>query len=305
MKGTKFVEQTVNYLISETSDTVLITAYDLLKDDHLVTYLVRSGSTLKEYLWSKGFNKNIKILAYTGIFEFEARRANMDFVTFDTTPHEFTTEDIYFAYKLIDPDFLISPDEIILQTHSETEAHDIVSRMISLFQDTCDSFDKKKIIPVIQGFDEETITPLLEAYKSEHIESLARGGLIPLWRNSFNAFEDVVSLTRNLSIDYGIDNLHSFGLPSLMTIKSYFIDNSYTSLDTSIIYFRTAQREYLSGTNAYICGYASSIDVDNSPKRDFGSKFGKSGGYLCHYIPISLLKPIEELKKNYYTKKEI
>ena len=54
------------------SDTILITAYDLLKNDFLVNHLVRTGSTLKEYLHSIGFNPKIKILADSGIFEFEA-----------------------------------------------------------------------------------------------------------------------------------------------------------------------------------------------------------------------------------------
>ena len=49
-------------------------------------------------------------------------------------------------------------------------------------------------------------------------------------------------------------------------------------------------------TKAYICGYASSAEVDSAPLRDFGSKFGGRGGYRCHYISISNLHPIEELK---------
>jgi len=48
-------------------------------------------------------------------------------------------------------------------------------------------------------------------------------------------------------------------------------------------------------TKAYICGFATAEDVDNAPLKDFGSKFGKEGGYKCRYISIKDLKPIEEL----------
>jgi len=50
------------------------------------------------------------------------------------------------------------------------------------------------------------------------------------------------------------------------------------------------------GTKAYICGYASSNEVDKGIKKDMGSKYGGSGGYLCHCIPIIDLHPISELK---------
>ena len=50
------------------------------------------------------------------------------------------------------------------------------------------------------------------------------------------------------------------------------------------------------GTMAYICGFATSDEVDNSPLRDWGSKFGRSGGYRCHYISVKNLRPISNLK---------
>jgi hypothetical protein len=53
------------------------------------------------------------------------------------------------------------------------------------------------------------------------------------------------------------------------------------------------------GTKAYVCGFASADEVDRSPLRDFGSKFGGSGDYRCHYIAIRDLHPIEELPQAY------
>jgi hypothetical protein len=49
------------------------------------------------------------------------------------------------------------------------------------------------------------------------------------------------------------------------------------------------------GTCAYLCGYASADEVDKAPLKDFGSKLGSEGGYRCYYIPITQLKPVEEL----------
>jgi hypothetical protein len=49
-------------------------------------------------------------------------------------------------------------------------------------------------------------------------------------------------------------------------------------------------------TFAMLCGYATSAEIDAAPLKDFGSKFGGDGGYRCHYIPISQLHPIGELR---------
>ena len=53
------------------------------------------------------------------------------------------------------------------------------------------------------------------------------------------------------------------------------------------------------GTRAYVCGYATAVEVDTAPKRDFGSKFGGDGGYRCHYIRIDKLHPIDSFAKTY------
>jgi len=55
------------------------------------------------------------------------------------------------------------------------------------------------------------------------------------------------------------------------------------------------------GTEAYICGFATAEEVDDSPKRDFGSKYGGEGGYRCHYISIKNLNPMSEFEKEYHT----
>jgi hypothetical protein len=52
-------------------------------------------------------------------------------------------------------------------------------------------------------------------------------------------------------------------------------------------------------TTAYICGFATAEQVDASPKRDFGSKFGGDGGYKCHYIRITELWSMADFKEVY------
>jgi hypothetical protein len=50
------------------------------------------------------------------------------------------------------------------------------------------------------------------------------------------------------------------------------------------------------GTQAILCGFATSEEIDAAPLKDFGSKLGGAGGYRCRYIPIGKLHPISELK---------
>ena len=47
------------------------------------------------------------------------------------------------------------------------------------------------------------------------------------------------------------------------------------------------------GTNAIICGFATSAEIDSAPLKDFGSKFGSSGGYKCRHIALEHLHPTE------------
>jgi len=53
------------------------------------------------------------------------------------------------------------------------------------------------------------------------------------------------------------------------------------------------------GVKAYFCGFATSGEVDRAPKRDFGSKFGGSGGYLCHFICIKNLQGMAAFSNAY------
>ena len=48
-------------------------------------------------------------------------------------------------------------------------------------------------------------------------------------------------------------------------------------------------------SRAVLCGFATAREVDEAPKKDFGSKIGERGGYQCRYLPVKDLHPIEEL----------
>ena len=52
-----------------------------------------------------------------------------------------------------------------------------------------------------------------------------------------------------------------------------------------------------SGTKAYISGWATHQDIENAPKRDFGSKLSRFGGYKCYYIMIKNLNKMSAFKK--------
>ncbi len=56
----------------------------------------------------------------------------------------------------------------------------------------------------------------------------------------------------------------------------------------------------IAGTKAFIAGWATNQEVDNAPKRDFGSKLSKYGGYKCFYIQIKNLHSMNRFKEEYY-----
>jgi hypothetical protein len=51
------------------------------------------------------------------------------------------------------------------------------------------------------------------------------------------------------------------------------------------------------GTQAILCGFATSEEIDAAPLKDFGSKQGSAGGYRCRYIAIGNLHPVSALKR--------
>lgn len=276
------------------SNKILITCFDLLKDERILMNLQRKGMTLKDYLYEKGFNKNVEIICDTGIFEFEAKKAklNIDIPLYGS----FSINDIFQAYQIIDPDYLVAPDEIILQSDTPGQIKAKQYKIIQNINQTLEIFPKNKIIPVLHGFSKETMEPYLDFLFSEKFQFIARGGLIPLWNESKLKFREVIKESEYL-VRKKFSYLHSFGMPSLAVMKDYFHFNNYNSLDTSIIYYRTAQRRYLisrgyfiSVRNAYFskCGCAGCLSMQNNAYKPNSSDF-VIGLYVHNCIMLSNL----------------
>ncbi len=237
-----------NILNWEFSKSVLITAYDLLRDDRLITDLQRSGSTLKEYLKERGFNPEVEIFADTGIFALEFRKSRMKDSSIKA---KLQVNDIFMAYELIDPDYLIAPDEIITlkdDLESTLKKLDIIEANLSA---TVDRFDRDKIYATIQGLEFAHMQRLGDNIQELKIKNAARGGLIPLRRN-YAAYKRILTESETIARLAGIENLHAFGMPGIASLKDIFIANSYDSVDTSTIYFYTVDHQYINNQGELI-----------------------------------------------------
>lgn len=226
------------------SECILVTAYDLLKNDPLISKLQRQGSTLKEYFVERGFNKNIKIMADTGIFAFEFRKAKLDLSIPIEIPDKLENKDIFMAYELIDPDYLVAPDEIILWEDSLEVSNKKIQTMEGNLNETLDRFDRSKIYAVLQGIETVQINYFCDMFKSLKIERVARGGLLPLIKNKA-VFSRLLRESELLARNAGIKELHGFGLPGVNSLPEYFVNNTYDTIDTSTIYFYTLDKRYL------------------------------------------------------------
>ncbi|MFV2016726.1 MAG: hypothetical protein ACC656_14945, partial [Candidatus Heimdallarchaeota archaeon] len=155
----------------------------------MVTILHKTGSTLKDYLHNFGFNKKVKILADTGVFELEMRKARLSkFDKYLTKLHTLKTTEIFHAYNLIDPDFLVAPDEMILIGDSVQDQELKKQQIKENLHKTLIEFSKSKIIATIQGLDQRVISEITHHIQEEKITKVARGGLLPLRKHSRSKF---------------------------------------------------------------------------------------------------------------------
>lgn len=239
------------------SETILVTAYDIYRDDLFCSYLQRTGMTLKEYLQNQGLPKNIKILADTGIFELESRknRTLKRELPLEEIPN-LTTNEIFQAYELIDPDLLISPDEIILVSDTDETINQKVDSMQANLRATLDRFDPSRVMATLQGTNKDTIDKVMQNIASTNIKKIARGGLIPLFHDNYfdinSIFRKVIKYSYEVAKDYQVTHLHGFGLPRMQILKDYFCFTKFHTVDTSGIYFKTAKHRYLTKKGKYI-----------------------------------------------------
>ncbi|MCE7737199.1 MAG: hypothetical protein GPJ54_20090 [Candidatus Heimdallarchaeota archaeon] len=244
------------------SNTILVTAFDLFRNDGLVTKLQKTGSSLKDYLHDFGFNKKIKILADTGVFELEMRKARLSkFDKYITKLDTLKTEEIFHAYNLIDPDFLVAPDEMIL-VNDTTQDQELKKQIIlDNLQKTLSEFPRTKVIATIQGLDQKVISEITDDIREEKITKVARGGLLPLRKHSRTQFSSILTLTEKIARKANMKHLHAFGLSNINVLRDYFVHNSYNSVDTSAVYYYTVDRKYLTKKNKFVQVRKANFDL--------------------------------------------
>jgi len=227
------------------TQAVLFTAYDIYRsNDFWLDSLIKSGLTLKEGLIELGFPKNNSLVADTGVFEIEARKAGIAKRLRLEINFELTNDQIFEAYKMSGADFFVSPDEIVLATDEDKTKRVKIEEIKTNLLDLLDEVPSKKVIGVLQGIDEKYIEDLFDFYRSHGVTKFAAGGIIPLYRHDKALFRQIVTYIRGLTNGYW---LHTFGLPDVRLLPFYLQEIGMDSIDTSMLLYMTARRRYLVG----------------------------------------------------------
>ena len=234
-------------LISWTyTDSVLFTAYDIYRStDFWLDEIINSGKTLKEGLVELGFPKGNSLVADTGVFEMEAKKAGIARNLGIEVDIELSNKQIFEAYELSGADYFVAPDEIVLP---QDKNEDIVTKIANIKGNLLDLLEvvpASKVIAVIQGHTEERITDLFEFYRGHGISYYAMGGVIPLYFHSKELLDSVLKYVRNLTKNHW---LHIFGLPRISLLRYYLHEIGIDSVDTSSLLYLTARSRYLVGS---------------------------------------------------------
>lgn len=224
------------------TDTILLTAYDLLKNDPLIYELHSNSVTLREYLHDIGFPKTTKILADSGVFALEwIKRSKGKTFKQDYSHVSLKADQILSTYTLIDPDFIVPLDEIILPKDTEDEVKEKIQKIKNNILAALERFPTSKIIGVIQGTKERTMDEIYDFERSQGITSFARGGLIPIYRRN-NLYCTVLRYTRQLTKG---KKLHAFGVVSLNQLMCYGKCANVDSFDSTIARYLTTEFYYI------------------------------------------------------------
>lgn len=257
------------------TDTILVTAYDLIKNDHIIYKLQSEGNTLKEYIRELGFPRDTKILADSGVFVLEwlkkTKSASLNYA-FSTVALK--VEDVIEAYKMIDPDYLVPLDEIILAKDNEEKVKEKVEKIKENVLKTLEEFQTSKIIGAVQGVREKEIYEIVDFEKEQGIRMFARGGLIPLYYTKY--YCDAVKTTREATKGY---KLHAFGVAKMKQIDCYAKCLGMDSFDSTIAKPITAAYFFLD---------------ENLKKRPFNDELvGQCGCRFCRNIEKLLERGLE------------
>ncbi len=223
------------------TESILITAYDLLKNESLLYYLDSNSLTLREMMIEHGFPQKTKIFADSGIFSLEwfkkikGRTFNKDFSAVQLKPKE-----VLYAYELIDPDYLCPLDEIILPSDKEAVIKQKKLKIKNNILLALECFSSSKLIGVLQGIKSDDIAELFDFEKDQGIRNFARGGIIPLYYHK--EYCDSIRSTRLITKHY---SLHAFGLTNLNQVGCYGKCAGMDSFDTTLIRSLTSQMFFL------------------------------------------------------------
>ncbi len=228
------------------TDAVLFTAYDIYRsNDFWLERIVSSGTTLKEGLMDLGFPKMKALVADTGVFEVEARKAGIAKELGIQVDIELSNSQIFEAYELSGADYFVAPDEIVLPN----ETTESIQRKIETIKENLvgllEFIHPSKIIAVIQGHAESDIDNLFEFYRDQGITHFAIGGVIPLYHHDKTTLERVLQYARKITRNFW---LHVFGLPHMGLLHYYLHELGIDSVDTSALLYITARRRYLIGS---------------------------------------------------------
>ncbi len=228
------------------TDAVLFTAYDVYRsNDFWLDRVVSSGMTLKEGLVDLGFPKTKTLVADTGVFEVEARKAGIARELGIQVDVELSNSHIFQAYELSGADYFVAPDEIVLPDDSNETIQIKIKVIKDNFTELLEIVHPSKIIAVIQGHTEYIIDDLYEFYREQGVTHFAIGGVIPLYHHDKVRLEQVLKYVRKITHDFW---LHVFGLPHMGLLHYYHHDIGIDSVDTSALLYITARRRYLIGS---------------------------------------------------------
>lgn len=223
--------------------SVLFTAYDVYRNnDFWLDSVIRSGSTLKEAIVNLGFPKSNTLIADTGVFEIEARKAGIARELGIEIEIELSNAQIFEAYEISGADFFVSPDEIVLPVDSKEVTRLKVEIIKENLLELLEIIHPKRVIAVIQGNQKSTIDELLDFYRENGLNSFAMGGVIPLYHYDKKLLEKVLKYVREVTQG---DWLHIFGLPNMRLLSYYLHDLKFDSVDTSMLLYLSARRHYL------------------------------------------------------------
>ncbi|MGY5860097.1 MAG: hypothetical protein RTU63_12065 [Candidatus Thorarchaeota archaeon] len=228
------------------TQAVLFTAYDVYRsNDFWLDETINSGKTLKEGLIELGFPKSNTLVADTGVFEMEAKKAGIARNLGIDVDIELTNEQIFEAYTLSGADYFVAPDEIVLPLDDKSVIETKIATIKQNLSELLEVVPASKVIAVIQGHSEEVITDLYDFYREQKISCFAIGGVIPLYHHDKEKLEQVLTFVRDLTKDYW---LHIFGLPRMFLLQYYLHKIGVDSVDTSALLYLTARRRYLVGS---------------------------------------------------------